>query len=322
MSKPPFLALPSGVRAYRLATERGEFAVHDAAPAGHPDPATVLLLPGFTGSKEDFIGLLEPLTRAGLRAVAVDGRGQFETGGPHDESAYAQPELARDVLAVARALGRNRVGGARPVHLMGHSLGGLIARAAVLLEPAAFASLTVMSSGPAAVAPSQGQRIDLLLSALPTHGLEAVWQVLRQLDQSVGSAGEAPYSRAEAEETTAAMDAFLRRRWLSNIPEQLMVTGRQLQTEPDRVGELAELTAPAGPTELAVVSLPFHVVSGTVDDAWPVQLLDEMALRLGARRTIVPGTGHSPNAERPEETARALAGFWLAHVERGPLPRG
>ncbi|WP_326688112.1 alpha/beta hydrolase [Streptomyces sp. NBC_01795] len=309
MSKPPFLALPSGVRAYRLATERGEFAVHDTGPARHPDAVagasadvpTALLLPGFTGSKEDFIGLLEPLARAGMRAVAVDGRGQFETGGPHDESAYAQPELARDVLAVARALGRDsdgEAGAARPLHLMGHSLGGLIARAAVLLEPSAFASLTVMSSGPAAVGPSQRQRVDLLLSALPTRGLEAIWQLMRELDQSVGSAGEAPYSRAEAEETTAAMDAFLRRRWLSNVPEQLMVTGRQLQTEPDRVGELAAL------------SLPFHVVSGTADDAWPVPLLDEMALRLGARRTVVPDTGHSPNAERPQETAHALAAFW------------
>ena len=154
--------------------------------------------PASPAARRTSSALLEPLARAGLRAVAVDGRGQFETGGPHDESAYAQPELARDVLAVARALGRDsagEAGAARPLHLMGHSLGGLIARAAVLLEPSAFASLTVMSSGPAAVAPSQWQRVDLLLSALPTRGLEAIWQIMRELDQSVGSAGEAPYSR-------------------------------------------------------------------------------------------------------------------------------
>ncbi|MDJ1136673.1 alpha/beta fold hydrolase [Streptomyces iconiensis] len=298
MSKPPFLDLPAGVRAYRLATARGEFAVHDTgdtpATAGH----TALLLPGFTGSKEDFIGLLEPLARAGVRAVAVDQRGQFETGGPRAEGAYTQEELAGDVLALADALLRERPG--EPVHLLGHSLGGLIARAAVLRAPSGFASLTVLSSGPAAVSDSQRERLNLLLSALPAMSMEAIWNAMRELDQSLGAAGEAPYSEREAEEIPPLMADFLRHRWLSNIPEQLAATGRQLMTEPDRVGELAALP------------LPFHVVSGAQDDAWPVPLLDGMAVRLGARRSVVADTGHSPNAERPGETARILADFWLS----------
>ncbi|MEU7314095.1 alpha/beta hydrolase [Streptomyces sp. NPDC007083] len=300
MSKPPFLALPSGVRAYRMATARGEFAVHDTGEAGRPGPA-VLLLPGFTGSKEDFIGLLEPLARAGFRAVAVDGRGQYETGGPREAAAYVQPELARDVHAVAAVLGRGESGA---VHLLGHSLGGLVARAAVLRDAAPFASLTLLSSGPAAVAAAQQERVRMLLGALGTMSMAAIWEVMRELDQSVGSAGEAPYSRREAAETSVALEGFLRRRWLANVPSQLAATGEQLLTEPDRVGELAAL------------ELPFHVVSGTADDAWPVPLLDAMAERLGARRSVIAGTGHSPNAERPAETARALAGFWLS-----PSPR-
>ncbi|MGP3985220.1 alpha/beta fold hydrolase [Streptomyces sp. 3N207] len=296
MSKPPFLALPAGVRAYRMATARGEFAVHDTGGTGRTGP-TVLLLPGFTGSKEDFIGLLEPLAQTGFRAVAVDGRGQFETGGPPEEVAYAQAELARDVHAIATVLELERPG---TVHLLGHSLGGLVARAAVLLDAAPFASLTLMSSGPAAVSPSQQKRVRLLLSALETMSMAAIWEVMQELDQSVGSAGEAPYSRREVEEASAAVEEFLRHRWLANVPEQLAATGQQLLGEPDRVGELASL------------GLPFHVVSGTEDDAWPVPLLDRMAQRLGAHRTVVAGTGHSPNAERPAQTARALVDFWLS----------
>ncbi|SES12482.1 alpha/beta fold hydrolase [Streptomyces qinglanensis] len=300
MSKPPFLALPSGVRAYRMATARGEFAVHDTADADHSG-RTVLLLPGFTGSKEDFIGLLEPLARAGFRAVAVDGRGQYETGGPREAAAYTQSELARDVLAVVAVLGRGEPGA---VHLLGHSLGGLLARAAVLRDAAPFASLTLLSSGPAAVAAGQQERVRMLLGALGTMSMAAIWEVMQELDQSVGSAGEAPYSRREAAETSAVLAEFLRRRWLANVPAQLAATGEQLLTEPDRVGELAAL------------GLPFHVVSGAADDAWPVPLLDGMAERLGARRSVIAGTGHSPNAERPAETARALADFWLS-----PSPR-
>ncbi|MFG2135837.1 alpha/beta fold hydrolase [Streptomyces sp. NPDC048650] len=280
MSTPPTLRLPPCARARRLTTERGSFAVHDARPEG-AFAGTALLVPGFTGSKEDFIGLLEPLAAAGFRVVAVDGRGQHESPGPRDESAYAQRELALDVLAQAQTLGG-------PVHLLGHSLGGLITRAAVLLDPAPFRSLTVLSSGPAAIAEPQQARVRMLTEALGTLGMEAVWQAMRELDPVE------PADRA----TPPEIGAFLRRRWLNTVPEQLRVTGLQMLAEPDRVAELA------------AVGLPAHVVSGVVDYAWPVPLMDAMAERLAARRTVVEGAEHSPNAERPAATAAALAGFW------------
>lgn len=295
MSTPPFLALPPGARSCRMPTARGEFAVHEA---GEARLGTVLLVPGFTGSKEDFIGLLGPLSAAGLRVVAVDGRGQYETGGPRTEDAYSRAELALDTLALAEA-----AGGGSPVHLLGHSLGGLVARAAVLRDAGPFASLTLLSSGPAAVAESQRRRLELLLGALRSMEQDDIWQAMQELDPDPAAAGEVLLSAVEGD-APASLAAFLRRRWVTNIPEQLMATGRQLMNEPDRVGELAE------------VPLDKHVVSGAVDDAWPVALLDEMATRLHAHRSVVPGSGHSPNAEQPAATARALAGFWLAPSRR------
>ncbi|MFF4949372.1 alpha/beta fold hydrolase [Streptomyces chattanoogensis] len=280
MSTPPTLKLPPCARAYRLDTARGTFAVHDARPDGHP-VGTALLVPGFTGSKECFIGLLEPLAAAGFRVLAVDGRGQHESPGPREESAYAQRELALDVLAQAEALGG-------PVHLLGHSLGGLITRAAVLLDAAPFRSLTVLSSGPAAIAETQQVRVRMLIEALGTLEMEAVWQAMRELD---------PVEAAD-ESTPPEIGAFLHRRWLNTVPEQLAVTGRQMLSEPDRVAELAAL------------ALPKHVISGAVDYAWPVPLMDAMAERLAAHRTVIEGAEHSPNAEQPAATAAALAGFW------------
>jgi pimeloyl-ACP methyl ester carboxylesterase len=53
-----------------------------------------------------------------------------------------------------------------------------------------------------------------------------------------------------------------------------------------------------------------------VDYAWPVPLMDEMAERLSAHRTVIKGAGHSPNAERPLPTAEALIDFW-----RGVRPK-
>ncbi|MCB5180814.1 alpha/beta fold hydrolase [Streptomyces antimicrobicus] len=289
MSKPPLLDLPGSARAYTLRTARGDFAVHEA---GRAELGTALLVPGFTGSKEDFIGLLEPLAAAGHRVVAVDGRGQYQSPGPRDEAAYALDELAHDLLAQAAAL---RAEG--PLHLVGHSFGGLVSRAAVLREPAAFTSLTLMSSGPAAITPDQQARTKLLIAALEMlrEDMPAVWEAMR------------------AQEPDAALDspeltAFLRARWLGTVPEQLIATGRVLISEEDRVAELAE------------VDLPKLVLSGAVDYAWPLPLLDDMAQRLGARRQVIPGTAHSPNAEDPGATARALTEFWAAAAGDRPEP--
>ncbi|OAH11709.1 alpha/beta fold hydrolase [Streptomyces jeddahensis] len=294
MSRPPSFAPPPGARACRLVTERGDFAVIDAPPAtGRPHKGTALLLPGYTGSKEDFIALHPHLAAAGYRTVAVDGRGQYESDGPlDDESPYAQVELARDVLAQVAALGTR-------VHLLGHSLGGQIARAAVLLDHTPFVSLTLMSSGPAQISPSQQQRVKLLQEALSLMDMTEVWEAMQavetpedtELDGRPGDPDPAPGPGGTEN---------LRHRWLRNSPAQLMATGRQLCTEPDRV------------TELSAVPLPKHVLSGERDDTWPVPLLDDMAVRLAAHRTVVRGAEHSPNTDRPQETAAAIAAFWDA----------
>ncbi|MFF8725111.1 alpha/beta fold hydrolase [Streptomyces sp. NPDC015171] len=286
MSRPSTFVPPPGARAYALRTERGEFAVVDAPVADGVEPRGVaLLLPGFTGSKEDFNPLHIPLAERGYRTVAVDGRGQFESDGPvADEAAYAQEELARDVLAQAEAIGA-------PVHLLGHSLGGQITRAAVLLDHTPFRSLTLMSSGPAQISTSQQERVKLLRDALAVMSMAEVWEAIQAME---------PPEETQTPSLDSGLDDRddLRRRWLCTKPAQLSATGRQLCTEPDRVAELA------------AVPLPFHVLSGSRDDTWPLPLLDEMAVRLRARRTVVEGAEHSPNTDRPAATARAIADFW------------
>uniref|UniRef100_UPI001F43CFAD alpha/beta fold hydrolase n=1 Tax=Streptomyces caniscabiei TaxID=2746961 RepID=UPI001F43CFAD len=275
-----------GARAHRLRTPRGEFAVIEAGVAVM---GSVLLVPGFTGSKEDFIALHEPLAAAGYRTVAVDGRGQYESpGAENDEAPYAQAELAQDLLAQAQA-----VGDGGPLHLVGHSLGGQISRAAVLRDSSPFASLTLMASGPAEISAGQQERVKLLRDALAVMDMEQVWDAIQAM--------EAP----EPEEAdTGALDAGLddrddlRRRWLATQPAQLIATGRQLCAEPDRVAELA------------AVDLPKHVLSGERDDTWPIPVLDDMAVRLRAHRTVVRGAEHSPNTDQPQATADALIGFW------------
>lgn len=286
MSRPPTFTPPPGVDARLLDTARGSFATLDARPAGEAK-GTVLLLPGFTGSKEDFIALLRPIADAGYRAVSVDGRGQYESQGPtDDESPYAQEELALDALAQADAIGDGGGGGNshNAPHLLGHSLGGLVARAATLRAPTGtFASLTLMASGPAAITPSQQARAKMLTDALGVLSMAEAWAAIQAMD---------PPEEADLD------GEALRERWLRHSPAQLIATGKQLCVEPDRV------------TDLAATPLPKHVISGERDDTWPIPWLDEMAERLRAHRTVIAGAEHSPNTDRPAETAAALITFW------------
>ncbi|WP_217210477.1 alpha/beta fold hydrolase [Streptomyces sp. AC550_RSS872] len=298
MTTEPAFTPPPNARAYPLPTSRGTFAVVDSPVAPGVEPRGVaLLLPGFTGSKEDFTLMHEPLAARGYRTVAVDGRGQHESDGPErDESAYAQGELARDVLAQAAALGD---GLGAPLHLFGHSLGGQIARAAVLLDHAPFRSLTLMASGPAQISDSQQQRVKLLRDALGVMNMAETWEAILAMGPPEEVGGPARGIGGQE---------LLRRRWLGTKPAQLLATGRQLCTEPDRVDELAALP------------LPFHVLSGASDDTWPVPVLDDMAARLNARRTVIPGAEHSPNADQPLRTARAVADFWDTVDDTGTRP--
>ncbi|MER5863995.1 alpha/beta hydrolase [Kitasatospora sp. NPDC002040] len=284
MSTPPFLKLPACASAVRLATSRGSFASLVAEPAG-PVLGTALLVPGFTGSKEDFIALLEPLAGYGYRTVAVDQRGQYETGGEGGPAAYAIDELALDLLALSAALETGT-----PLHLLGHSFGGQVCRQAVLAAdraggPLPWSSLTLLSTGPAAIEPDEAARTKLLIDALAGMSLEEIWQVLQEMNR------DKPKPAPEIGE-------FLHRRWVANRPEALIEMGGHLVSAPDRVAELA------------AVGLPVQVVSGEQDYAWPVPEQRAMAERLGARHTTVPGALHSPNAEQPAATAAVLAGFW------------
>ncbi|WP_031070858.1 alpha/beta fold hydrolase [Streptomyces sp. NRRL WC-3742] len=292
MSTPPFLVLPGCARAERVGTGRGAFAALRAEPAGAVR-GSALLVPGFTGSKEDFIALLEPLAAAGYRVTAVDQRGQYETGGPDDPAAYTVAALGEDVRALAEALAAE---GGGPVHLLGHSFGGQVVREAVLAAgpgPVPWRSLTLMSTGPGAIEPSEAARTKLLLDVLPVMSLEEIWQVIQQLD------AQSPQPKPELAPEIAE---FMHRRWVANVPASLSVTGGHLMAAPDRVAELAGA--------VRARALPVLVMSGVRDYAWPVPQQSEMAERLGARRVVVEDSGHSPAAERPVETARALAGFW------------
>jgi pimeloyl-ACP methyl ester carboxylesterase len=250
-----------------------------ALHAGDPDAAAALLVPGFTGSKEDFAPILEPLAAGGLRVVAIDLPGQYQSSRRSDYSVQA---LRADLRAVAALLGER-------VHLLGHSFGGFVARAAVIAEPARFASLVLMDCGPAGIGGGRRARIERLRPVLVEHGMSAVYDAMTEL--VAAEPGYVPPAPAE--------EAFLRKRFLANDPAGLLTMGTAVIEEPDRVDELA------------ATGVPLLVLTGKDDDAFPLEPQAEMAKRLGATYIELPDAAHSPAVESPAATAETLIGFWL-----------
>ena len=260
----------------------GPLAALDTGPA---EGGTVLLVAGYTGSKEDFAPLLTPVAEAGLRAVAIDQRGQFESPGPDDPAQYTVAELAADVIAVARQLREAAPG---PLHLLGHSFGGIVTRAAVLAEPALFDSLTLLGSGPGRLTGPRAELLDHLSPLLEAGGVQLVNDTLEQLAMTDPRAQAVP----------APTSAFLRRRFLANSAAGLRGMADAMLGEPARVAELA------------ATGVPVLVAHGIADDAWSPAAQTDMARRLGARHEVIGHAVHSPAIENPARTCAVLLSFW------------
>lgn len=262
----------------RLELADGHVAALDTGPNSGP---TALLVPGYTGSKEDFAPLLDPLAAAGYRVVAMDQPGQFESTGPDEPGAYTLEWLGGVVSAVTKSLGDG------PIHLLGHSFGGLVCREAVLAEPSAYRSFTLLGSGPAAIGGPRKDRMAALEHLLP-HGMAAVYQAVEMLAKAD------PRWIASPPE----LKAFLKDRFIASSGSGLKGMGDALLNAPDRV------------EELATAGVPLLVAHGEADDAWQPDTQAEMARRLGARYEVIAGSVHSPAIENPPVTVAVLSSFW------------
>ena len=281
VSIPPFLGLPRGVSHSRVRAREVELATLSTDTETARQRA--LFVPGFTGSKEDFIALLPLLHQAGVHAVAYDQLGQFESTTDADEQRFMLEELAADAVALSESIWPT---GPRP-HLVGHSLGGLVARAAALQSPGAFRSITLLASGPAAVPEHQQAPLRGLRAALPQLDLVQVWDVKQAMDAQAGIEPPAP-----------DVQEFLRRRWISSSPAGFRAKAEILLAEVDRVAQLR------------ATGLPVCVTTGTADDVWSPAQQAEMAQRLAGYHVRIQDAGHSPAADAPAATAAALLGFW------------
>jgi pimeloyl-ACP methyl ester carboxylesterase len=107
---------------------------------GPVDGPPVLLLHGFPEFWFGWHRQLEPLARAGCRVLVPNQRGYDGSDKPAGVAAYGLDVLAADAIGLAS------LAGGRPLHLVGHDWGGLVAWWTALRYPERLASLTILNA--------------------------------------------------------------------------------------------------------------------------------------------------------------------------------
>jgi pimeloyl-ACP methyl ester carboxylesterase len=268
-----------------ISTPRGRFGV---LVAGAPTSPTVICLAGLMGSANDYAAVLPLIAARGYHAVAVDQRGHARTAlmqGTEGEDDVRLRGLAADVHAIRRALGCERV------HLVGHSMGGLVAQVAVLADPGPFATLALIDSGPSAVEGPSADELRLLHYALSKWDPDTVWENVRAHRAKELSGARPPVGNAEHE-------SFLRERFFATSPRAMRVAIEELLAAPNRTAELHRL------------GLKILVAHGEFERYWEPGRQRDMAERLNAELVVISDAVHCPLVENPAPTAAALVNFW------------
>jgi pimeloyl-ACP methyl ester carboxylesterase len=245
---------------------------YDEAGGGSAPP--LLIVHGFVGGRDDFAGVLDALAED-RRVVAVDLPGHGGSDGPDDPAAYGLSALAAWVLRVAEALDLGEP------HLLGHSLGGLIAQRAAASSSQRLRSLVLMDTGLGALREEAAERIVRIAVAARDEGPEAA------LAASVDG------QRLDPEEHAAGLERMAR-------PRTAAIVG----------GARGLVNAVPLGAFLRGIDIPVLVVHGEDDDVWrPNEQRLLAATVAGAVYAVVPGAAHSPQRENPEAWAAVVRGF-------------
>ena len=131
---------PYPVKTFALRSQRSDLqmAYMDIAPAGQPTIGTVVLLHGKNFCAATWQASIQPLLEAGYRVIAPDQIGFCRSSKPQGYQ-YSFGQLAANTHALLESLGVQRA------HVVGHSMGGMLAARYALLYPQQTRSLSLVN---------------------------------------------------------------------------------------------------------------------------------------------------------------------------------
>jgi pimeloyl-ACP methyl ester carboxylesterase len=240
-----------------------------------------VLLHGFTGSKLDFHDQL-PWFADRHRVLAPDNRGHGESSNLGNPDDYGLDVLAEDLAGFLDAMSVQRC------HLLGHSMGGMVALRFALAHPGRLQSLILMDTAaePLGLFPAELQV--RIFENVRAHGCSALLDGMRARARSraeqrgIDYLGETEHWR-RIELKLTQMD-----------PEAWVGVVGDMQDQPSLLPALGSLTMPT--TILVGESdLPFIEPSANMASALP-----------DATLVTIPLAAHCPQYENAEAWRRAI----------------
>ncbi len=244
-------------------------------------PSTLLLVMGLGGNSGDWG---EPFPRALARlhrVIMIDNRGTGRS--TRQRAPFSLHDLASDAMAVLDALSVERA------HVLGISMGGVIAQLLALDHAARVDRLVLLSTfaGTVAFAPPPPEAMTFMM---PTPGMSPA-EIVRARVRAISAKG---FAEREPDRIEALVALALAQ------PTPLSIYGMQVQAllSVDVSARLAQITART------------LVVHGDADPLVPFANGRELAARIpGASLEVLTGCGHLAPWEMPEALSDAVVAF-------------
>lgn len=271
----------SDVRVFTAPLGPVDLSVAEAGRGGRP----LLLLHGFTGAKEDFGDWLNRFASEGWWVVAPDQRGHGTSAKLEDEAGYSLTTFADDATALVDHLGWERY------HLLGHSMGGMVAQELVLRPGDVVERLVLMDTHHGALTGLAPDVVAAAVSTIRTQGLSALLDFLESIPPERGPAearlyasrpGFSEWARSKPRACAGAMYAAM---------------AIELTTRADRLDELAAIT------------IPTRVVVGAEDRDFLDASRRMAEMTPDADLVVIDDAAHSPQFENPDGWWQAVAPF-------------
>jgi pimeloyl-ACP methyl ester carboxylesterase len=235
----------------------------------------LVLVHGYTGDISDWERQIEAFA-ATHRVLVMDHRGHGRSGAPRERSSYTVERMASDVEALAAHAGFDRY------HLVGHSLGGMVAQEIALRSGERLLSLTLEDTvHDFAIGRSEPIRklFDARLRMAEEQGMAAIARL-----PALPRAPHHPRERARLEQERLARMSL----------EGFIGGWQALCGWPGTQGRAHAIGTP---TLVIHGELDGPVIAGS---RWLAGAIP------GAKLEVVPEAGHSPQLERPELFNAAL----------------
>lgn len=279
---------PEGMRL--VETTSGPLQVLDTGPVADPGAIPIVLIHGTAGAINWWDEVV-PLLGAGHRVVAIDMLGYGGSSKPEsDYSVETQAGLISQVLA--------RLGVSRAA-VAGHSLGGDVATALAVNSPDLVSGVILIDTAPDTS--FGGLSGSAKAIKIPLFG-QALWRITpdslirKNLQQAFVPGFEVP-------------DKF--------VDDVRAMTFPAYRKSLDSGGDFAD----GNPLneQLTGTGDPLLVIFGEEDEFYPArETISAYATVPGVETLLIPGVGHSPQVEVPEQTVAAIEKFVAGLPPDGP----